>query len=425
MITDAVSDANPILASKATRIDCGIPRAERPRPKVVIGHPMLGRGGSESVVMWLIESLKNDCDVTVATTGGWDRSSLNEFYGTQVEENEIGVRTAALPWPLQSRSVAALRGAVYQRLARRIAAEYDVRISAYNLTDWGLPAIHFLADFSWNKEIRDRIDPPSPGFVYKDSLLRKAYLGLASAIESPSGRDPLVQDQLIANSQWTAKTALQHCNVECAATIYPPVSSEFSHVSWENKEDSFVMIGRIAPEKQIEKAISILRSVRDRGNSIKLHLCGEIGNDLYGRRIAELCRNHSDWIIQEGRVTGDRKAAILAQCRYGIHARSAEPFGISVAEMVKAGAIVFAPHEGGQSEILHDPNLLFNDQADAVEKICRVLENPSHQSAISSNLRDRAQSFSTSSFISSVHDLLLPALQQSVGSGNADVVTRA
>jgi len=40
------------------------------RPKVVMGHPMIGRGGSESNVMWLIEALKRDCDVTVVTTRG-------------------------------------------------------------------------------------------------------------------------------------------------------------------------------------------------------------------------------------------------------------------------------------------------------------------------------------------------------------------
>ena len=212
---------------------------------------MLGRGGSESVVMWLIESLKKDCDVTVATTSGWDRPALNEFYGTHVEEGEIKVRVAPLPSPLQNRSAAALRGAVYQRFARRIAHEYDVRISAYNLTDWGLPAIHFLADFSWNKTIRDRIDPPSPGFIYRDSLLRKAYMGLASAIERPSGRNPLVDDQLIANSEWTAQTVDHACNVQCAATIYPPVWSEFPDVSWVKKKNSFTMIGRISPEKQV------------------------------------------------------------------------------------------------------------------------------------------------------------------------------
>ncbi len=418
MMPDDLSKPSSPLALNEDNSGFGISSAGQRRLQVVIGHPMLGFGGSESVVMWLIEALKQDCDLTVTTTKGWNRTALNEFYGTQVQENDVKVRIASLPWPLQNRSVAALRGAAYQRFARRIAGEYDIRISAYNITDWGLPAIHFLADFSWNKPIRDRIAPPSPGFVYRDSLLRKAYLGLASAIESPSGRDPLVEDRFIANSHWTAKTVQQGCNVQCAAMIYPPVWSEFPAVAWEEKEDSFVMIGRIAPEKRVEKAISILTAVRDRGHLIRLHLCGRIEDDLYGRRIAELCRKNPDWIIPEGRVSGERKALILARCRYGIPAPSAEPFGISVAEMVKAGAIVFAPQDGGQAEIVQDSNLLFADDADAVEKICRVLESSSSQSAVRSNLHDRARSFGTSSFISSVREYLLPLVEQSRRAGD-------
>ncbi len=352
--------------------------------------------------MWLIEALKGECDLTVATTAGWNRSELNEFYGTHVEENQIRVRNAPLPWPLQNRSAAALRGAVYQRFARRIAGEYDVRISAYNITDWGLPAIHFLADFSWNKQIRDRIDPPSPGFVYRDSLLRRAYLRLASAIESPSGRDPLRDDQLIANSRWTAQTLQSDCRVQCAAAIYPPVWSEFPDVAWDRKQNSFVMIGRISPEKQVERAIAILTAVRSLGHPIKFHLCGQIDDDRYGRRINAICRENSHWIVPEGRVSGDRKTSILSQCRYGIQARSAEPFGISVAEMVRAGAIVFAPHDGGQAEIVSNPDLLFNSESDAVAKIHRIIQSDSLQSSIHSSLFERAQSFSTSSFISNV-----------------------
>jgi glycosyltransferase involved in cell wall biosynthesis len=418
MITNPTLEATPPSAFMRTQSGHAHPRPEHHRSKVVIGHPKLGLGGSESVVMWLIEALKKDFDVTIATTGGWNRSTLNDFYGTRIEQDEVSMRIAPLPWPLQNRSVAALRGAAYQRFARRIAYEYDVRISAYNLTDWGLPAIHFLADFSWNKTIRDRLDPPSPGFVYKDSLLRKAYMGLASTFDSPSGRDPLRDDLLIANSHWTAQTVKQDCKVQCAATIYPPVWSDFPNVSWDQKESSFVMIGRISPEKQIEKAISILSSVRNRGHSIKLHLCGQIEDDVYGRQIAGLCRQHSDWIIPEGRVTGERKAAILANCRYGIQARSAEPFGISVAEMVKAGAIVFAPHEGGQAEILQNSDLLFASESDAVAKIHRVLEDPSLQSEIRAHLHSRAVSFSTSSFISSVQELISPAMRQSRRAGD-------
>lgn len=196
-----------------------------------------------------------------------------------------------------------------------------------------------------------------------------------------------------------------HCGVECAEVVYPPVGIEFSIVPWEVKEQSFVMIGRIAPEKRIERAIEILERVRQRGHSLRLHLCGQIESDVYGQQIARLCRERADWVFHEGMVTGARKAEILANCRFGIQTRAAEPFGISVAEMVKAGAIVFAPNEGGQAEILGHPDLLFSNLEDAVEKIVSVLEDQSLQSSVRAHLRDQSEQFHAQNFVREVRAL--------------------
>jgi len=349
--------------------------------------------------MWLIEALKRDCDVTVATTGGWNLAALNEFYGTQVREGEVKVCIAPVPLLVRNLTASALRGACYQRFASQIAGEYDVRISAYNPTDWGLPAVHFIADFTWHRILREQLDPPTPGFIYRDSLFRKAYLRIATAYEKPSGRDMLRDDVVIANSRWTADYMKEYCGTDCTAVVYPSVWTEFPDVPWEEKEQAFVMIGRIAPQKRVERAVAILDAVRRRGNAVKLHLCGQIGDDIYGRRIAHLCREHADWIIAEDQVSGDRKARILASCRFGIQTRAAEPFGISVAEMVKAGSIVFAPNDGGQVEVLNHPLLSFENESDAVEKISLVLENPQRQFGLRAHLRLQARQFCAGAFM--------------------------
>ena len=381
----------------AASVSCEDASARRFR--IVIGHPRIGRGGSEARVMWLIEALKHDFDVTVATTGGWDLDALNAYYGTRVRDEEVRIRIAPVPFMLGNLSAAALRGACFQRFARQIAMDYDVRISAYNPTDWGLPAVHFIADFSWHREIRERVHPPSPGFIYRDTMLRRLYLKLASAYKMPSNRDVLQDDRVIGNSQWTAALLKQFCGVECASVVYPPVWTEFPEIAWEQKEQAFVMIGRIAPEKQVERAIAILETVRQRGHEIRLHLCGAIGDDLYGKRIANLCRRHADWIIAEGRVSGRRKAEILANCRFGIQTSAAEAFGIAVAEMVKAGAIVFASNEGGQTEVIQHPELLFGDVDEAADRIGTVLSSPERQRAMRAHLAQRAHMFSAGKFI--------------------------
>jgi glycosyltransferase involved in cell wall biosynthesis len=369
--------------------------------RVIVGHPKIGLGGSESVVMWLIEALKRDFEVTVATTGGWDLDVLNSFYGTQVREQEVKIRIAPIPFPFRSLDVAALRGACYQRFAREIAPEYDVRVSAYNMTDWGLPAVHFIADFGWHREVRDKLDPPTPGLMYRESPLRWIYLKIAAAYENASGRDVLRDDLLIANSKWSATIVNQLFGVNCGAVVYPPVWSEFPQVPWQEKEQAFVMIGRIAPEKQIERAIAILEVVRRRGHRIRLHLCGQIESDAYGRKITRLCQERAEWIIMEGRVSGANKAHILANCRFGIQTRAAEPFGISVAEMVKAGAIVFAPNDGGQAEILDCPDLLFSGAEDAANKISAVISSSERQHALRDHLARRSGLFKAEKFMES------------------------
>jgi len=368
------------------------------RKRIIIGHPRFGRGGSEAVAMWLVEALKDDHDVTVLTTGGWDLPELNAQYGTQVNAEQIKVRIAPIPWPARRLDAAALRAACFQRFARKVAGEYDVRISAYNLTDWGLPAVHFIADFSWHRQVRERLDPIAPGFIYRDSWLRRIYLDIADRCQNLSGRDSLREDRIIANSHWTAELLRKVCKVECAAVAYPPVCGEFPAIPWQAKENAFVMIGRIAAEKRIEEATAILEAVRQRGHAIRLHLCGQIGSDTYGGKIAALCQDHADWIFAEGFVTGARKAEILARCQYGIQTRSAEPFGISVAEMIHAGAIVFAPNNGGQAEILDHPSLLFSDRNEAVEAISAVLESAALQDQLRTHLSAQAKRFSAEQF---------------------------
>lgn len=396
----------------------------RYRLKVIIGHPLIGLGGSEACVMWLIEALKRDFDVTVATTGGWDLAALNSYYGTRVKEGDVKIRIAPVPFPLKHLSAAALRGACYQRFARKIASEYDVRISAYNPTDWGMRAVHFIADFNWNRKIREQLDPPSPGLIYRDTIVRRNYLQIAEAYGRPSGRDLLRDDLVIANSQWSANLLKQLCNVECAVVVYPPVWAEFPIVSWAEKELAFVMIGRIAPEKQIERAIEILGAVRRRGHAIRLHLCGEIDKDLYGRRIAMLCHQHAEWIVPEGRVSGAKKVQILTHCKFGIQTRSAEPFGISVAEMVKAGAVVFAPNDGGQAEILQQPKLLFGSIDDAVDKIVSVLEDPRLESDLRTHLAQQAMQFNARGFVHEVRKFISDLLISDQAS-NSEVTVQA
>ena len=98
-------------------------------------------------------------------------------------------------------------------------------------------------------------------------------------------------------------------------------------------------------------------------------------------------------------MSGVKKAEIMGRHRFGIQTTKAESFGIAVAEMVKAGAIVFAPSDGGTAETLQHSALLFADAREAVAKIEAVLETPSLQTALRLHLAKQAQLFSAEKFM--------------------------
>ena len=76
-----------------------------------------------------------------------------------------------------------------------------------------------------------------------------------------------------------------------------------------------------------------------------------------------------------------------------------EAFGISVAEMVKAGCLVFVPGEGGQAEIVSHESLMYSGVEDAVEKINTVLRKPQLQAELRDHLEKQGAKFSTNAFM--------------------------
>ena len=372
--------------------------------KIGIAHPRLSRGGSEARAMWGIEALKcDDYEVSLITAGNVNLKGLNQYYGTSVQENEISLRRGPVPgFLLRSNSGDALRGAFYQRYCRKIAHEFDVLISTYNLCDFGVPAIQCIADFSWDEEIRAIFDHPpqgARGLFHRIALLRKCYLGLAKLVARPSGRNLFSgEDLILGNSRWSAQIIKEKYGLDIGV-LYPPVLSEFPKIQFDAKEMGFVCIGRISPEKRIEQIVEILKDVRVQGHDIHLHVIGSTDGTTYGKFVEDLCREQKDWVVMEGSKFGEEKAMLLSQHRFGIQARQGEPFGISVAEMVKAGCITFVPSEGGQAEIVNHKLLMYDSIEEAVEKIDAVLRKPQMQAELRQHLKKQGAKFSTNAFM--------------------------
>jgi glycosyltransferase involved in cell wall biosynthesis len=373
------------------------------KTSVAVFHPRLGRGGSEAAAMWTLEALKRDYRIAIVAGGRIDLPALNRFYGTSIEPDECETVEIALPWPLaKAEWGAVLRAVLVDRGRRRHLGRFDVLINSYNIGNFDRPGIHLLADFSWDDEMRRRLDPSGNGLagaIHRDGWTRRAYLGAAAMVSAASARDPFAGgDLIVANSEWSKELLRERHGIE-ARVLYPPVTMRMPATVPERKVNRFVCLGRIEAEKRIERIIGILKGVRARGHDLSLHIIGGTGETAYGRSIERLSRAEGGWIALEGRQFGEAKARLLAESAYGIHARAAEPFGIAVAEMVAAGCIVFAPAEGGPAEILGHDALLYRTEDEAVEKISAVLNSGELQARLRAHLRRQAENFSVESFM--------------------------
>lgn len=231
-------------------------------------------------------------------------------------------------------------------------------------------------------------------------------------LSKPSGRNLFAgEDEIIAVSQWVADIMKDKYRVDCQV-INSPVPGEFPTVPHQKRQNGFVCLGRIAPEKRIERIVAIIRSVRENDSDLHLHIIGEIGNDAYGKQIKKLAQDNSGWIFCEGLLFGEEKVKMLTTHRFGIHACQGDAFPGAVADMIKAGCITFVPCNGGQVDMVNHPALIYKSQEDAATKIVNVLCNNSLQNEVVNHLKNQAENFSTEKFQSEFRDAVFKFLKK-------------
>ena len=110
---------------------------------------------------------------------------------------------------------------------------------------------------------------------------------------------------------------------------------------------------------------------------------------------------HRSWIRFYHSVPRDEMVRLIARHRYGIHGMLNEHFGIAPAELQRAGCITFVPNSGGPLEIVGgDQRVIYQSIEDAVEKIDRMLRDPSLEAALRRDVALRGETFTEERFMS-------------------------
>lgn len=363
------------------------------RKKIAIYYPAFLGGGAEAVGLWMLEALKHSYDLTLFTIADVDFDRLNALYGTRLSAEVVTVRSffGRFFSPLINGLIAnnkPFRMVFFHLLIRHLKAHhqsYDLLISAYNAVDFGRAGLQYV---HWVKVLE-----------YSPFYNRISDFSI----------DRMKRNDSITNSHTVADFVKREYG--CASTVlYPPVVIDTPNLAWSQKQNAFICSGRLTEAKQPHKVITILKRVREQGFEVKLHLTGGGGGAYawrYKNFVKKLVRENADWVTLSENLSYADYVKVLSNCKYGIHFKQ-EPFGISIAEMVKAGAIPFVRDQGGQIEIVGDRNqdLMFGNEQEAVEQIVAVLSNPDRQQKLQDALAEQRNLFSTQQFISEMNKIV-------------------
>ena len=362
----------------------------------VVQPEFVPSGGTEAVTAWTIEALKNNYQLSFISFTAIDADILNRFYGTHVRGDEVTMIQPSLPPLLNLTSrFTLLKEHLMMRYCKSVQEDFDLFISIGNGMDFGHTGVQYFAFAPASTLVKIISRDPKVPILY--SFLKRGFMRLCQRISGFS-LDSMKRNISLTTSAWTGKIIEDIYGIHEYEVVFPPVSAPRDNVPWELRENGFLCIARIVPEKMIEDAIEVLKRVREKGFTPTLRIIGREDDPKYFQRIQQLCRENSSWVHLDGVLSKDELFGLMSRYRYGINAAPGEPSGVAALEMVKAGCIVFVAGGGGLSEIMGVPELTYEGVHDAAAKVTAVLSDDALQQRLLGRLEHSGSFFSTDAF---------------------------
>ncbi len=252
--------------------------------------------------------------------------------------------------------------------------------------------------------------------VTPSELLRKFEPITADLCAMSVDQFPLLKefDLLMANSRYTADTLTEYvCSDDIK--IVPPISVDmpiFQCDSFPRKSPDHVLtilvVGRVAPHKNVEDAIEILFLVRQQGLDARLWIVGSVQNNGYSvflkQRAFELgVGGHVDFlgVLDDADLLDHFQQASLL-----LSVSGHEGFCIPVLEAMYLGLPVFVCSGTAASEVGAGAAVEFSLLDEACSEICEMYTNDQIRMKLIGACRSRAYEVLTQADDTILHSIL-------------------
>jgi alpha-1,2-mannosyltransferase len=237
---------------------------------------------------------------------------------------------------------------------------------------------------------------------YNKRLLKEIYYYGSLFLRRRIRRIPPDADLILCNSTFTKKAISRSWGLD-ARVIFPPVSVKEFHgiLSYQERDDYVISIGRISPEKRIKHQIEAISKT-----PYRLKIVGSTLLKLYGSYYDNLKRSISESGLKnkisiETNVPFSRLRYLLSHAKVYIHTMLEEHFGISIVEAMASGCPVIMHKSGGAwTDIAGSGKyaLGYQSPADLAKKITKLMSDRNEWDHWHRQSLNRAKEFDESLF---------------------------
>jgi glycosyltransferase involved in cell wall biosynthesis len=331
----------------------------------------------------MLDVLKNHGSITLLTLERFEPKRIDEYYGTNLVGADIRPVIVSDPVVDLCQRFGVPHGLIklhaLMKAAKRFQREqpdFDLLCSGYDEQDLGRPCLQYL-HYPWN--LYPRPDAP-PGWNDR-WFLRSVILAynLLCRKFSDFSYQRVYQNLTLVNSGWTGEKARERYSELSYLVMNPPALAQKIDDDGSRRARRFLSIGRCAQEKEWLKLIDIVTGLRERGHEVGLTLAGSRNTKSYEDQVRARIEEAGGWAQLKLDFSREELQELLMTHRYGLHGMKEEHYGMAVAELVLGGCLASVPDDGGQVEIVRNPQLRYRSVSDAVEKWDRVLSSETLQ----------------------------------------------